>query len=80
MKTLFNIAMVLFIGVLTAIITVPADQECIKQVTADVPIIGEYAGQYIYDVQNKVLYKVIVNRITGQVVGYALFGQVITNR
>jgi hypothetical protein len=85
MKTFGIIIAFLALLGLAVMATVPTDQQCIQQATnkaigVDMPVIewaASTVASSIYTVDNQVFYKIIRNRITGQVVGYAYLGTVV---
>lgn len=81
MKSLAVLACVVLFLAFVALVTVPADDQCINECTQQTA--GDLAGfvpgmvkRGVFDVEHHKLYNKVINRWTGQTVAIGCFGNV----
>lgn len=80
MKNLLGFLSVFVVAGLIAVCTKPSDQDCIDQAAAHYTgssLMG--AGSLVLRVEDKVFYKVVINRLTGDQVGVGALCTVFYN-
>jgi hypothetical protein len=77
MKTLLGLILfLLFVAGFALMITTPPDVQCISEASSTPAALAPVTG-YVYEVQNRIIYKTVYSRITGECVAVGIFGQVI---
>lgn len=79
MKTV--IFLTAFLGTLTLYVTKPDDYTCIQAAESNTGLLGAAGAtvgitKYLYTVEDHILYKNVVSRLTGRVVARAYLGSV----
>ena len=78
-KTIFHFCITIACVIGAAIITLPTDENCIRQTSgalANIPFSSFFEkdiADNLYTVDNHIVFKTVTNRFTGTVVAYAFF-------